>query len=97
MNSWCWGCWPLAVLLLGLWPAPLLDVMRGDHRTPDAADPGRPSYDALLRIRTLHWRWPEIYLAGAICVVLLFDLFFGEGKPGRTATFTLLVLLVRRR
>jgi NADH-quinone oxidoreductase subunit N len=37
--------------------------------------------------------WPEIYLVTAICVVLLFDLFFAEGKPGRTATFTLLVLL----
>jgi NADH-quinone oxidoreductase subunit N len=37
--------------------------------------------------------WPEIYLVGAICVVLLFDLFVGEGKPGRTATFTLLVLM----
>ncbi len=38
--------------------------------------------------------WPEIYLVGAICVVLLFDLFFAEGKPGRTASLTLLVLLV---
>ena len=38
--------------------------------------------------------WPEIYLTGAICLVLLFDLFFAAGKPGRTATFTLLVLLV---
>jgi NADH-quinone oxidoreductase subunit N len=37
--------------------------------------------------------WPEIYLTAAICVVLLFDLFFAEGKPGRTASFTLLVLL----
>jgi len=37
--------------------------------------------------------WPEIYLVGAICVVLLFDLFLAAGKPGRTATFTLLVLL----
>lgn len=37
---------------------------------------------------------PEIYLTGAICVVLLFDLFFAENKPGRTGTFTLLVLLV---
>jgi len=37
--------------------------------------------------------WPEIYLIGAICVVLLFDLFAAEGKPGRTASFTLLVLL----
>jgi NADH-quinone oxidoreductase subunit N len=38
--------------------------------------------------------WPEIYLTGAICVVLLFDLFFAEKAPGRTGTFTLLVLLV---
>jgi NADH-quinone oxidoreductase subunit N len=37
--------------------------------------------------------WPEIYLTVALCVVLLFDLFFAEGKPGRTASFTLLVLL----
>jgi NADH-quinone oxidoreductase subunit N len=37
--------------------------------------------------------WPEIYLTIALCVVLLFDLFFAEGKPGRTASFTLLVLL----
>jgi NADH-quinone oxidoreductase subunit N len=38
--------------------------------------------------------WPEIYLTGAICLVLLFDLFFAVKNPGRTATFTLLVLLV---
>ncbi len=38
--------------------------------------------------------WPEIYLTGAICLVLLFDLFFAAKKPGRTATFTLLVLVV---
>ncbi|MGC4027752.1 MAG: NADH-quinone oxidoreductase subunit NuoN [Steroidobacteraceae bacterium] len=37
---------------------------------------------------------PEIYLAGAICVVLLFDLFFTRGSAARTATFTLAVLLV---
>ncbi|MET0282157.1 MAG: NADH-quinone oxidoreductase subunit NuoN [Steroidobacteraceae bacterium] len=37
---------------------------------------------------------PELYLTGAICVVLLFDLFFAENKPSRTGTFTLLVLLV---
>jgi NADH-quinone oxidoreductase subunit N len=37
---------------------------------------------------------PEIYLASAACVVLLFDLFFAQRNPGRTATFTLLVLLV---
>lgn len=38
--------------------------------------------------------WPEIYLAGAICVLLLFDLFFAGRDTGRTATFTLAVLLV---
>jgi hypothetical protein len=38
--------------------------------------------------------WPEIYLTGAICLVLLFDLFFAGKEGGRTATFTLAVLLV---
>lgn len=38
--------------------------------------------------------WPEIYLTGAICLVLLFDLFFTGKDSGRTATFTLAVLLV---
>ncbi|HMA12839.1 MAG TPA: NADH-quinone oxidoreductase subunit NuoN [Steroidobacteraceae bacterium] len=37
---------------------------------------------------------PEIYLTAALCVVLLFDLFFATRNPGRTATFTLLVLVV---
>jgi NADH-quinone oxidoreductase subunit N len=37
---------------------------------------------------------PEIYLIGAICVVLLFDLFVAGKDTGRTATFTLAVLLV---
>jgi NADH-quinone oxidoreductase subunit N len=37
---------------------------------------------------------PEIYLTGALCVVLLFDLFVAGKNPGRTASFTLLVLLV---
>ncbi len=38
--------------------------------------------------------WPEIYLTGAICVVLLFDLFVAGRNTGRTATFTLAVLLI---
>jgi NADH-quinone oxidoreductase subunit N len=37
---------------------------------------------------------PEIYLAGAVCVVLLFDLFVGGRDAGRTSTLTLAVLLV---
>jgi NADH-quinone oxidoreductase subunit N len=37
---------------------------------------------------------PEIYLASAICVVLLFDLFFAARHPARTGMFSILVLLV---
>jgi NADH-quinone oxidoreductase subunit N len=35
---------------------------------------------------------PEMYLAAAVCVLLLFDLFIGERAPARTASFTLLLL-----
>jgi len=35
---------------------------------------------------------PEIYLAGAICVILLVDVFAGERRRGLTATLTLLAL-----
>jgi NADH-quinone oxidoreductase subunit N len=38
--------------------------------------------------------WPEIYLTGAICLVLLFDLFIAGRNTGRTASFTLLVLAI---
>src|SRR5579872_5254647 len=37
---------------------------------------------------------PEIYLAFAICVVLLFEVFVGVKRPGATATLTLVVLVV---
>ena len=36
---------------------------------------------------------PEIYLTIAICVLLVFDLFAGERRPGLTGTFALLLLL----
>jgi NADH-quinone oxidoreductase subunit N len=36
---------------------------------------------------------PEIYLAAAICVLLMFDVFFGLKAPGRTATFALLLVV----
>jgi NADH-quinone oxidoreductase subunit N len=36
--------------------------------------------------------WPEIYLTGAICLVLLFDLFIAGRNTSRTASFTMLVL-----
>jgi NADH-quinone oxidoreductase subunit N len=36
---------------------------------------------------------PEIYLTAAVCVLLLFDVFFGLKKPGRTGSFTLVLLL----
>jgi NADH-quinone oxidoreductase subunit N len=35
---------------------------------------------------------PEIYLTAAVCVVLMFDVFFGERRPGLTGKFTLLLL-----
>jgi NADH-quinone oxidoreductase subunit N len=35
---------------------------------------------------------PEIYLTAAVCVLLLFDVFFGERWRGATATFTLILL-----
>ncbi len=37
---------------------------------------------------------PEIFLAAAICVVLLFEAFFGARHRGATATLTLLVLAI---
>src|SRR5687768_9012508 len=37
---------------------------------------------------------PEMYLAAAVCVLLLFDLFIGEKAPARTATFTLVLLVI---
>jgi NADH-quinone oxidoreductase subunit N len=37
---------------------------------------------------------PEIYLTGAICALLMFDVFFGLRHPGRTATATLLLLAI---
>ncbi|MDE2447469.1 MAG: NADH-quinone oxidoreductase subunit NuoN [Gammaproteobacteria bacterium] len=36
---------------------------------------------------------PEIYLAFAICVVLLFEVFVGVKRPGATSTLTLVVLV----
>src|SRR5688572_30454940 len=35
---------------------------------------------------------PEIYLTAAVCVLLMFDVFFGERRPGLTGKFTLLML-----
>ncbi|MEZ5475144.1 MAG: NADH-quinone oxidoreductase subunit NuoN [Steroidobacteraceae bacterium] len=37
---------------------------------------------------------PEMYLAGAVCVVLLIDVFFGERRRGLTPTLTLLALAI---
>jgi NADH-quinone oxidoreductase subunit N len=37
---------------------------------------------------------PEIYLAFAICVVLLFDAFVGVKRPSATSTLTLVVLVI---
>ena len=37
---------------------------------------------------------PEIYLAFAVCVVLLFEVFAGVKRPGATSTLTLVVLAI---
>ena len=37
---------------------------------------------------------PEIFLTAAICVVLLFEAFFGAKRRGATATLTLFVLVI---
>ncbi|HVS77173.1 MAG TPA: NADH-quinone oxidoreductase subunit NuoN [Steroidobacteraceae bacterium] len=37
---------------------------------------------------------PEIYLAFAICVVLLFEVFVGVRRPGATSTLTLVALVI---
>ena len=37
---------------------------------------------------------PEIYLAFAVCVVLLFEVFVGVRRPGATSTLTLVVLAI---
>jgi len=37
---------------------------------------------------------PEIYLAGAVCVILLVEVFAGERHRGLTPTLTLLALAV---
>ena len=49
--------------------------------------------DAPLTLTQLMPALPEIYLAAAICVLLMFDVFFGLKKPGRTASFALLLLV----
>ena len=37
---------------------------------------------------------PEMYLTGAICLLLLADVFFGERRRGLAPTLTLLILVV---
>ncbi len=50
--------------------------------------------DAMMNLHSLAVAIPEIFLAAAICVVLLFEAFFGVRRPGATATLTLFVLVV---
>ena len=50
--------------------------------------------DAMMNLHSLAVAIPEIFLAAAICIVLLFEAFFGARRPGATATLTLFVLVV---
>ena len=43
-SSWCWRVLAVAVLLLGLWPAPLLDVMESLDPAPARADRDRARF-----------------------------------------------------
>jgi NADH-quinone oxidoreductase subunit N len=47
-----------------------------------------------LNLENLIRALPEMYLAGAVCVVLLVDVFFGAARRSLTPTLTLLVLFV---
>ena len=62
-------------------------------RTPDPADPGDQAGAAMNDAHDLRTDYllamPEIYLAGAICVVLLFDLFFARQASGAHGVFSI--------
>jgi NADH-quinone oxidoreductase subunit N len=47
-----------------------------------------------LNLENLVRALPEMYLAGAVCAVLLVDVFFGAARRSLTPTLTLLVLVV---
>ena len=50
--------------------------------------------DSMMNLHSLAAAIPEIYLAAALCVVLLFEAFVGAKRPGSTATLTLLLLVI---
>ena len=50
--------------------------------------------DSMMNLHTFAAALPEMYLAAAICVVLLFEAFVGERRPGSTGTLTLLLLVI---
>ncbi len=50
--------------------------------------------ESMMTLHSLGPAVPEIYLAAAICLVLLFEAFIGVKRQGATGTLTLLVLAV---
>ena len=50
--------------------------------------------DSMINLHTLAAALPEMYLAAAICLVLLFEAFVGDRRPGATGTLTLLLLVI---
>ncbi len=94
------GVLAVAVLLLGVYPAPLLNIMEVSvHHL--SSRPCIPSCRFELTCQIPQWTWAsvapasgEIFLVFAICAVLLIDVFAGEKRRGLAPTLTLIVLAI---
>jgi formate hydrogenlyase subunit 3/multisubunit Na+/H+ antiporter MnhD subunit len=85
-----------AVLLVGIWPAPLLDMMRGDDAAFGAAIVGledrslRFTHESIQFGRLFNagliYARPEIFLASAACVILLLDLVIARRSGAGSAS-----------
>ena len=80
----------VAVLAVGLWPAPLTEVMQATVAASRPADrheqAATMNNEIVMTWASLQPALPEIYLTAAICVLLLADVFFGDKRPGFTPT-----------
>ena len=93
-SSSCSACSPSRVLLLGLWPAPLLEVDAPDGREPGAADHARRNYehaDACEQLGDLAAGGcgGDLRAVGALCVMLLIDVFLSDRSRWLTYVLSL--------
>ncbi len=102
------GVLALSVLLLGVWPAPMLNMMdasvqhlvqqvvtskiAGGRQCTGALSMMTPAASANSVLAAL----PEISLAVSACLILLIDVYAGSARRGLTATLTMLALLLGR-